>query len=165
MKKIAFFVCILSIVFLFLNGCHSSTVNENEDLFQFKNSYVGDNGAVGNITQRLPNPNGEHIKGLELKTTDKPYGIILNYTNVEKTEDIETNYRELVLYNTTFILALIKNADWVKFNFVEQEIELTREQLQNWYGKDVRQFNNEEELSNFIQEHLKDENKINQFFN
>ncbi|WP_428912546.1 DUF4825 domain-containing protein [Niallia sp. Krafla_26] len=153
------------IILILLNGCIPSEVNEDEDIFKFKDSYVGDSGAVGNITRRLPNPNGEHISGLELKTTEEPYGIILNYTNVEKSEDIETNYRENALYNATFILALVKNADWVKFNFVEQELIVSREELQNLYGKDLRQFNYEEELSNFIQEKLKDENKVNEFFN
>jgi predicted P-loop ATPase/GTPase len=98
--------------------------------------------------------NGEQLSGLELKTTEEPYGIILNYTNVEKSEYIESDYRELALYNATYILALVKNADWVKFNFIQQEYKVTREELQSLYGKDIRQFNNEEELSNFLQKNL-----------
>ncbi|OCA83929.1 DUF4825 domain-containing protein [Pseudobacillus wudalianchiensis] len=163
MGKVIKGIFFLIAIFLFLNGCHSSV--EKEDMFQFKNSYVGDNGAVGHITRQLPSPKGEHISGLELKTTEEPYGIIVNYRNKEITEEIEKNYKETALYNATFILALVKNADWVKFNFIEKEYKITRAELQNWYGKDVREFINEEELSAFIQAHLKDKNGVNQFFN
>ncbi|MBW9235660.1 DUF4825 domain-containing protein, partial [Leptospira santarosai] len=76
----------------------------------------------------------------------------------------ETDYKELALYNATLILALVKNADWVKFNFVEQELKVNRQELQNWYGKDVRDFNNEEELNKFTHQYLEDKNKVNHFF-
>ena len=112
-KKMLMVLSFFIFVLLVLNGCNPTKVNEDKDIFQFKDSYVGDAGAVGNITRRLPNPNGEQFNGLELKTTEEPYGIIMNYINVEKSKDIETNYRELALYNATFILALVKNADWV----------------------------------------------------
>ena len=164
-KKMLMVLSFFIFVLLVLNGCNPTKVNEDKDIFQFKDSYVGDAGAVGNITRRLPNPNGEQFNGLELKTIEEPYGIIMNYINVEKSKDIETNYRELALYNATFILALVKNADWVKFNFIKQEFKVSREELQILYGKDIRQFNNEEELSIFIQENLEDENKVIQFFN
>jgi hypothetical protein len=152
-------------ILLFFSGCISNEVNENEDIFQFKNSYVGDAGAVGDITRRLPNPNGEQISGLELKTTEEPYGIILNYIATEKSDNTETNYKELVLYNTTFILTLVKNADWVKFNFISQEFKVSREEIKSFYERDIREFNNEEELSKFIQITLENENRVTQFFN
>lgn len=156
---------LFSLLILFLlNGCSSNEFNENEDIFQFKNSYVGDAGAVGNITRRLPKPNGEQLSGLELETKKEPYGIILNYNTTEKSEDVETNYKELALYNATFILSLVKNADWVTFNFIKQEFKVSREELQKFYEKDVREFNNEEELSMFIQKNLEQENRVIQFF-
>lgn len=160
-NRLFFFSCL---ILLFLNGCNSNEVIEN-DMFKFKNSYVGDSGAVGNITRELPNPTGEQLTGLELKTTEEPYGIILNYNAVENNEEIETNYKELVLYNATFILSLVQNADWVKFNFVEQKYIVNREELQSFYGKDIREFNNEDELRMFIQENLEDETRVNQFYN
>lgn len=156
---------LFSLLILFLlNGCSSNEINENEDIFQFKNSYVGDAGAVGNITRRLPKPNGEQLSGLELETKKEPYGIILNYNTTEKSEDVETNYKELALYNATFILSLVKNADWVTFNFIKQEFKVSREELQKFYEKDVREFNNEEELSMFIQKNLEQEKRVIQFF-
>lgn len=157
---------LFSLVLLFLGGCNSQPSPTMDDLFQFKDSYVGDNGAVGNITNGLPSPKGERTNGLELKTTSEPYGIIINYITAETTGTGEKNYKETALYNATFIFALVKNADWVHFNFVEEEVIVTREDLENWYGgKDLREFQTEEELIGFSQEFLEDEDRVNQFFN
>lgn len=162
-KKFRFFFFLL-LISLILNGCKSNKDIDNKDIFQFKSSYVGDNNAVGNIIRGLPSPNGEQLNGFELKTTKQPYGITINYIAAENTEEIKTNYKELALYNASFIFTLIQNADWVKFNFVEREIVVNREDLQNFYAKDVREFNKQEELILFIQEHLEDVNKVNQFY-
>ncbi|WP_026688789.1 DUF4825 domain-containing protein [Alteribacter aurantiacus] len=145
------------IIIIGVSGCNSIEQNEPEDLFQFKDSYVGDAGVVGSITRELPNPNGEQVHGLELETTNKPYGVILNYIESEKSEGIATDYNELALYNASFILALVHNADWVSFKFLDQELTITREDTQSFFEKDITQFNSEQELSSFIQETL--ENK------
>ncbi|MGJ7911485.1 DUF4825 domain-containing protein [Neobacillus sp. LXY-1] len=160
------FFFLFMLLLLIFNGCSSSTEsNLNKDLFKYKNSYVGDNGAVGNITRQLPSPEGEGINGLELKTEEKPYGIIVNYKNIQTNETTEKNYEKTALYNATFIFALVKNVDWVQFNFVEKEYKVTREELQKWYGKDLREFENEDELSKFTKRNLTDKNKVKLFFN
>ncbi|TYS79724.1 DUF4825 domain-containing protein [Rossellomorea aquimaris] len=146
-----------------LYGC-TSTPQKEETIFQYKDSYVGDSGAVGNITRPLAEPEGENMGGLELKTTEEPYGIILNYSPDDSIENSELDYRELALYNASIILALVKNAEWVQFNFVEEEVKVSRDDLQDWFVKDLRDFSEEEELRSFIQEHLEDEEKVEQFF-
>ncbi|WP_134703160.1 DUF4825 domain-containing protein [Ammoniphilus sp. YIM 78166] len=165
MKQTPKILSFLMIVLLILNGCSPTDVHKEDDLFQYKNSYVGDNGAVGKIASRLPNPNGEHPNGMELQTKEEPFGIILNYIEAEKSDGMETNYKELALYNATFILALVHNAEWVQFNFVEKEFIVTREKLHSLYEKDIRQFNNEEELRKVIIEKLEDEDRVHSFFN
>lgn len=158
-----FFFSVL--ILLLLGGCNSKPAPEKDDLFRFKDSYVGDNGAVGNIINGLRSPDGEKSNGLELKTTEEPYGIIVNYKTDETVASAEKNYKEIVLYNATFIFALIKNSDWIQFNFVEDEVTVTREDLESWYGgKDLRTFQNQEELTSFSQEYLEDDDKVNQFF-
>lgn len=51
-KTIRYFNFSLLIIF-FLNGCNSNNINE--DLFEFKGSYIGDNSAVGSIVKHLDN--------------------------------------------------------------------------------------------------------------
>ena len=103
----------------------------------------------------------EHFKGFELKTGEEPYGIILNYNG----EDPEKNYKKIVVYNATFLFALIQNADWVTFNFANEEYTITKEKLQNWYGEDFTGMQSEDEVKTFIQKHLDDGDKVNQLFN
>jgi hypothetical protein len=95
-KSIIFSLLIL----LFLDGCSVSN-NVNEELFQFKDSYVGDNSAVGNIVRKLPN--GEQVKGFELKTKEEPYGMILEYGDIEA-KRLDDAMIETVIYNSTFLL-------------------------------------------------------------
>ncbi|WP_117149154.1 MULTISPECIES: DUF4825 domain-containing protein [Paraliobacillus] len=158
-KTLRFFFLSL-LILLFLNGCNSN--NANEDIFEFKGSYIGDNSAVGNIVKQLPN--GEHFKDFELKTKEEPYGMILNYKGIEA-EEIEKKYEETAIYNATFILALVQNAEWVTFNFEHQEHQLTKENLQDWYGKELSEYSSEDELKKLIQESLEDGNKVNYLLN
>ncbi len=61
------------LMILIFSGCN--TKNEVENPFKYRNSYVGDNNAVGNIVRQLEGAN--YIQGFELKTKDMPYGIMI----------------------------------------------------------------------------------------
>lgn len=154
-KMIKLMLFSLTIV-IFLYGCNSN--NKNEDIFQFKDSFVGDNSAVGNIANQLRS--GENLKGFELKTKEKPYGIILNYDWLASEQD----YKETAIYNATFLFALVQNAEWITFNFDNQEYQITKENLQAWYGKELSKFDNEEKLRKLTEEYLKEKNKAGELF-
>ncbi|MGX2962093.1 DUF4825 domain-containing protein (plasmid) [Peribacillus sp. JNUCC 23] len=158
MKKITKFFFFSLLILLSLNGCNSSNVDE--DIFQFKDSYVGDNSAVRSIVRQLPL--GEYFNGFELKTKEEPYGMILNYTNMDA-EEIEKNYKETAIYNATFIFTLVKNAKWITFNFDDQEYKITKEDLESWYGKKLSEYTSEEDLTKLTKKYLEDESKVNQF--
>jgi len=138
------------------SGC--STKAKEDDLFKFKGTYVGDNSAIGNIVNQLQG--AEHLKGFELKSEEKPHGIILNYDGSEP----EQSHKITAVYNATFLFTLVQNVDWITFNFGNQEYKITKENLQNWYEEDFRKLPNEEELKTFIKKHLDDEEKLNQLF-
>lgn len=159
MKRIIGFFLFSLLILLFLNGCNSREVDE--DIFQYKDSFVGDNSAVGNIVTLLPN--SEYFNGFELKTKEEPYGIILNYKGIG-VDEIEKNYKETAIYNATFIFKLVKNAKWITFNFDDQEYTITKQELENWYGKELSEYMSEEDLTKLTQKYLEDENKVNQFF-
>lgn len=145
---------------LFLSGCNSSDTNvDNDDIFQFKDSFVGDNSAVGNIANQLPG--AEHLNGFELKTNEEPYGINLYYDWIESLQE----YKETVIYNATFLFALVQNVDWITFYFENHEYTITKEKLQAWYGKELSEVQNEDELRSLIQEHIEDGNIFNSVLN
>ncbi|RDW17088.1 DUF4825 domain-containing protein [Oceanobacillus chungangensis] len=147
------------LILLILNGCNAINANDN-DIFQYKDSYVGDNSAVGNIVSQLPE--GKHLNGFELKTNEEPYGIILNYQGIATGD-----YKKIAINNATFIFTLIHNVEWVTFNFNNEDNEeynVTKEKLQKWYEKDLSEFTNVDDLNSFIQEYLQDDSKVNQYF-
>lgn len=140
---------------LLLSGCHA---NENNNVFQYKGSFVGDNSAVVNIANQLPG--AEHLNEFELKTNEEPYGIILNYDWTEP----EQEYKEIVIQNATFLFALVQNVDWVTFNSDTLEYTITKEELQDWLGKELSSIQNEDELRKLLQKHLEDYNRVSQLF-
>ena len=150
-KALKYFVFIC-FVLLFLNGCRSD--GPAVDLFQYKDSYVGDNSAVSHIIERLQK--ADKAKGFELETKTEPYGMLLNYEPLASIEES----RDVAIYNATFIFALVQNADWVKFDFGEKEYEFTKEELEEWYGEELNEFTNEVKLRALIQEKIDDEEKV-----
>ncbi|MDE5416149.1 DUF4825 domain-containing protein [Alkalihalobacterium chitinilyticum] len=158
MRKIIKFLLFSLMVMLLLSGCNSNATDTNEDIFQYKNSFVGDNNAVGNIANQLPA--AEYLNGFELKTSEEPYGIILNYDSL----DSDQEYRETVIHNATFLFTLVQNVDWITFNSDIDEYTITKEQLEEWYGKELSEIQTENELRELIEENLEDTNKINHLF-
>nr|WP_239094276.1 DUF4825 domain-containing protein [Bacillus sp. B15-48] len=148
-------------ILLFLNGCSSD--NANNDLFQYKNSYVGDNSAVVNIVIHLQG--ADYFNGLELKTKEEPFGIVIKYDWLES----EFNYQETVINNASYLFALIQNVEWVTFNFEMvdsmEEYKITRQNLQEWYGIKLSEIDNENELKELIRESLEDDMKVNELLN
>ena len=156
MKQMLKFLSLSLLVILIVSGCNTN--NEKEDIFKYKDSFVGDNSAVGNIVNQLQG--AEHFKGFELETKDKPYGIILNYD----WSDSEQNYKKTAIFNATFLFTLVQNAEWITFNFDNQQYKITKENLQNWYGEDFSELKNEDDLKALTQKHLENEDKVNQLF-
>jgi len=156
-------ICIISLLSLIilLSGC-SQSVESKTDLFQYKNSYVGDNSAVGNIVNELTYNN--ELNQISLETKKEPYGIILEYKDID-TNSIDKEMKETVITNSTFLFALIKNVDWITFKFPDKEFSVTREKIQEWYNNKLDGFENEQDLKKLIQEHLKSEETVSEFFN
>lgn len=153
-KTISLFIFSFLIVF-FLNGCNS--INAHQNIFESKGSYIGDNSAVGSIVKQLAD--GEYLKSFELNTGEEPYGITLTYEGIEA-EELERQYKETAIFNAAFIFALIQNAEWVTFKFENQEYQFTKENLESWFGANLSNYSSEEDLRKLIQNHLEDDNKV-----
>ena len=156
MKRVLKLLSCSLLVILVASGCNTKTTEE--DVFQYKNAYVGDNSAVINIVNH--SMQSEKFRGLELKTKETPYGIILNYDGSES----EKNDKKTVIYNATYLFALIQNAEWITFNFDHQEYKITRKALIEWYGEDFSTLQSEKELKTLIQNNWDDEYRVNQLF-
>ncbi|MGP5061234.1 DUF4825 domain-containing protein [Psychrobacter celer] len=156
MKKMLKLLSCSLLVISVTSGCNTKTTEE--DVFQYKNAYVGDNSAVINIVNN--SMQSDNFRGLELKTKETPYGIILNYDGSES----EKNDKRTVIYNATYLFALIQNVEWITFNFDYQEYKITKDTLIAWYGKDFSTLQSEGELKTLIQNNWDDEYRVNQLF-
>ncbi|MFC3039206.1 DUF4825 domain-containing protein [Virgibacillus xinjiangensis] len=140
-----------------LSGCSSSDeVHSEEQLFSYKNSPIGDNSAVINIIGQLKH--AEEFNEVSLQTKTEPYGMTLTYSAL-KAPVTEKEYEETAIYNATFLFALIDHAEWVTFEFVDMEdraFNLTKDELEQWYGQDLSEIASEEELEKLVQEQLAD---------
>ncbi|KIO66916.1 DUF4825 domain-containing protein [Caldibacillus thermoamylovorans] len=161
MKRITIRIISLLSLMMLLTSC-SQSAESKTDLFQYKNSYVGDNSAVGNIVNELTYNN--ELNQISLETKKEPYGIILEYKDID-TNSIDKEMKETVITNSTFLFALIKNVDWITFKFPDKEFSVTREKIQEWYNNKLDGFENEQDLKKLIQEHLKSEKIVSEFFN
>jgi hypothetical protein len=155
MRKLIPYFILLSIVLVSLTGC-SSNNNPSKDIFQYKGSYIGNNSAVGNIINELPG--SKEFKKFSLQTKEKPYGMVIQYGNVTG------NIKEIYINNATYIFALVKNADWITIEFPNEKDTLTRQQIQQWYGKDLSKITNEKDLKKLIQTNVNDKSKVSGLF-
>jgi len=154
-----YFISLLSLIMV-LSGC-SQNADSKTDLFQYKNSYVGDNSAVANIVYQLAH--NKEFNQMSLDAKKEPFGITLEYKDINA-KKVDKEMKETVISNSTFLFALIKNVDWITFKFPDREFTVTKEKLQDWYNNKLDGFENEQDLKKLIQEHLKSEDSVNQFF-
>lgn len=143
------------LLLILITGCFPSN---KYDLFQYKDSYVGDNSAIGAIVAQLENK--KHLEGFELKTDKEPYGIILNYMDGIEAAPM----KETVIYNATFLFALVSNVEWITFNIGSETHTVKKDELTGWYNQELSNFKNEEELKIEINKYLEDEKKVNELF-
>lgn len=163
MKRLFKYLMFSSFVLLVLNGCNLGDDGNHihEDIFQYKGSLIGDNSAVTQIIGQLRHP--EEFNGVSLETKEEPYGMTIKYKDAEG-EISEKEDKKTAIYNATFLFVLINNVDWIVFDFGHDQYEIMRSDLEDWYDKNINQFANENDLENFINEKLTEEDKINDLF-
>ena len=109
-------------------------LNGAANLYKLRLDYLGDNSGVS----RLVKETGLEFAGdytLELKTSEKPYGLRVIYTDAIM--DFETN-----IYSpyATELLGLIKNLDYVEITDGESTFRLTADEASQTLGHDVKDF-------------------------
>ena len=162
MRGKALYFMFIVFLLLVITGCNNGNVS-GEDVFLYKDSFVGDNSAVGAIITQLPFK--EYYKEFALETKEEPYGILLDYDiDAESPELNDENMKELALCNSTYLFALVKNAEWFQYDFGKQNLKVNKRELEKWYGKELSSIPNEKELKSLLQTHLSDKNEITRYF-
>lgn len=157
----------LSLIIAGCDGNFAKISDKNEsqvkvsDLLKYKNSYIGDNSAVGNIISKLPG--NTYSAGFSLETKNSPYEVTINYkpNNNSKVGEYDSFWAskkpdEFLEKNAVILLALIKNADVVQFNVEDvgdKNYKYNRKDLEKKYGTDLRVlFKDEASAKKFLNE-------------
>ncbi len=132
-----------------------------EKLLKYKDSYIGDNSAVGNISNYLLA--SDNLQGFELKTGEKPYEITLNYKTFEDSqiiistnETITLPFSDVMIKNTMVLFSLIKNVDIINLELDDgSTITYKKTELVDAYGdkygkKLEKIIENKTSLENFL---------------
>lgn len=144
-----------------------------KELYDAKLQYIGDPVSVGKIQGLLPNPNGitSHEEGMELFTTEEPYGA-LRHLNWIPTEETAYEYAGEGYMDTRWasihgmiFLALVENAGYYTYAFhnatgegqpvqadVMLSVTVSRESCKAFFGdRDLREFAADAEtFENFV---------------
>ena len=148
------------LLLFFLSRCGSDD-KVNEDLYEYEGSMIGDNSAVISIIEQLEH--SEEFKEVALETKTEPYGMTVRYEGMGP-DITEMDYKKTAILNAAFLFALIENAEWATFDFEEMEYKIKKTELEDFYGRDLREFAGEEELKSVTEELLKDDESVSQFF-
>jgi hypothetical protein len=171
-------IAVMLLISWSLAGCVSShdKRKESEELYSYKNAYVGDNSAVGNILARLPGD--EFFQNMALHTSNRPYRIEVNY-GIDEGSDAKSeqayldywgpeSYKNLFIGNATVLFALLQNADAVTFQLdqpLNRSVTINKEELDTIYGHDVKQFAEMDDMWKNIFEELNDSQaRIERFY-
>ena len=163
-KKPAFLVLLLAVIAVSVLGCGLITNPKQEkeeslaqQLLQYKTQYVGDNSKVGNMIYLLPYPELVQYHSFELKTSEEPYEVTVNFDTDASTmnyyDDVTT--QEQFKRNAFILFALIENVEGINFilhgDAKELKLHYERGDANAELGCDVREFaKNEEELEKLI---------------
>ena len=64
----------------------------------------------------------------------------------------------------TYLFVLVDNVDRITFTFPDYTFTVTRDKLDDWYSQTLSTIEQEQDVTQLIQRHLKSETKINQVF-
>lgn len=151
----------------------TNTTEKNiRDLLPYRDSYIGDNGAVIGILNKLPVPNGQNQQQISLQTKKSPYGLTVNYNLQENSpKDLASPANKgIFLYNSTCLFILIQNVEQVTFHFATEEgpysFTISRNELEDFYKMDLHELSTDVPAwtQTVIEETLADKTKVEDFY-
>lgn len=96
---------------------YANSMGTAEYLYEMKTEYIGDNSAVAKLLSALDiGMYGKYT--FELKTTEEPYILKINYNEIEGWGPINS---ETIIQKSTILLALITNAEGVLWTIPDNE--------------------------------------------
>ncbi|WP_404350414.1 DUF4825 domain-containing protein [Sutcliffiella horikoshii] len=150
---------------------------EVHDQIDADKAYIGNNGALGKYHGQVL-PGKYYANGMELQTNEEqPMGIHMHYKVTEETsaKGFEkevfhvSNLPWTITFNATAYFTFFKTGDYVTFDIdyygEKREYTLTRQQIDELYGRDVKEFADNKDLwkEEVMEKTLQNEEKVQDF--
>lgn len=100
------------------------TTHDFQKVLAYESDYMGDASNISNLFNNLPLSN--HKGTIELDSDN--FICVVNY-------DAKSD-EKVAIYNATAAFVLIKNLETVDMRFSDQSYEITRKQVEGWFGPD-----------------------------
>ena len=157
-KKIGFLIFLLIASALISGGCapyESEPAQERSVYQQYYDArapYVGSASDVGNLLTILGA--GEYGKyTIALTTDEEPYGITVNYYELDIEEDEFTSMDKIPY--AYYLLALVENVSFVDITFGDYSYHLDVEQANEEMGRDIKEYGSSAEMLEELDEKIR----------
>ena len=114
-------------------------VSDNlERMYEWRTEYIGDNSAVGNITDAwLVDEQLDLVKnGFKLQTTIEPYEVTVHYQSEQSAEDAYRINATLFEQDAALLFSLIENAGVISIDINDQPVATySRQKLEEKYDE------------------------------
>ncbi|AXI28957.1 DUF4825 domain-containing protein [Priestia megaterium] len=142
----------LCTVFTWLSGCAYAPPNnlsaESVSASSIHHTFsLERDTSIEEITNKLPGH--LYLKGITFQNAQKPYYLAINYAATGNQHTFEKSWtsvktKRTLLHNATILLSAVQNVDSVHFTInttIPQTITITRKELTDFYGTDLRNYN------------------------
>ncbi|MEA4925463.1 MAG: M56 family metallopeptidase [Syntrophomonadaceae bacterium] len=105
-----------------------------QEIYQYRTPYLGDNSKVANIVSRLPVPETLTRTQIQLFTDKAPYSLEVTYKTTPAAREAFAQADNQTIFdkNAVLMLALIGNAESVKFVLNDGSQDLLIERTRDW---------------------------------
>lgn len=112
------------------------------DLWASRTQYLGNNSAVSRIINQLQIPINLKYKGFALQTKDEPYGLTINFSELDSMDSSRDSLLEMDAY---ILFSLIENLEEIHMSVDDEEIlSFSRQAANDQLGIDLYQASREE---------------------
>lgn len=127
------------------------TQTKKSEIFNYKGAYIGDHLSVAKIISY--SLNDQTTNGIQLYTSDEPFGV---RTFIAETMAPTKDY-EVIFKTASYLFTLIRNIDFVEFEYEDKIFSLAKEDLEKAFNVNYYSFEDEEVLRSIISDLLSNE--------
>ena len=104
-----------------------------DSIINYENDFIGNSSNAGGLISSLPLSEYGYV--FEIKSDGQKNGLVIDYHMTDWYDNDDLYVEKSLLYNSVSIFALIKNADYIQYNFSGSAYKVTRAAIEKHYPK------------------------------